>query len=373
MPAVRQRQMSKFEAKVTLALRLDRLVYAPKPLDRRRNCTELTGWVTFSGIGASKIEPSERDMRATFFGPLPFVLMLFAASTCLASDRVIDRTVTVSPGERLMLITEIGSVAVIGTDASNVTVRAELDGSRSGVRKFAVNVKRVAGGVEIDGHRTTEWWWDWSQLLDGGLRVTYTVNVPRHFHVVVQTAGGKLELRNLQGSIDAHTSGGSVRAGDLSGDIDIRTSGGDIEGERLQGTTRLRTSGGRITIRGASGDSEFRTSGGSMRLYDIAGRVQARTSGGSIDASVLGTRGDLQLRTSGGNINVEVPGDFAATLYARAGGGSVRCDLPLTSRGEVERHTIRGVINGGGGTLSARTSGGSIAIRVRDEAVERGR
>jgi hypothetical protein len=146
--------------------------------------------------------------------------------------------------------------------------------------------------------------------------------------------------------------------------LHVGTSGGSIRvhGERAA-SLQADTSGGSIRVDGGSGDMDVETSGGSITVGRALGALHAETSGGSITVDYVGTGArTVSLDTSGGGIRVNV--DPAATLEITAdtSGGSVRVeDLSLSIRSQ-ERSHLRGLLNGGGGSLSARTSGGSIRI-----------
>ena len=73
----------------------------------------------------------------------------------------------------------------------------------------------------------------------------------------------------------------------------------------------------------------------------------------------------MQLETSGGSVVLEVDPDVRARLDARASGGNVRTDLPVTVQGEMDRGRLQGEVNGGGPLLTLRSSGGSVSIRKR--------
>ena len=54
-----------------------------------------------------------------------------------------------------------------------------------------------------------------------------------------------------------------------------------------------------------------------------------------------------------------------AEIDASTSGGSVSCDLPITTQGRMSKSSLRGTIGSGGPLLTLRTSGGSIRISER--------
>jgi hypothetical protein len=147
--------------------------------------------------------------------------------------------------------------------------------------------------------------------------------------------------------------------------LDLDTSGGPItvRGERAA-HVKVDTSGGAITVDGGRADFDLGTSGGPIRVGRVLGNVRADTSGGSITVDYVGpTATDVSLETSGGSIRVGVDRAAKLDISAETSGGSVDVEnLPFETR-SIRRTRAVGSINGGGGRLTADTSGGSIQIR----------
>ncbi len=87
----------------------------------------------------------------------------------------------------------------------------------------------------------------------------------------------------------------------------------------------------------------------------------ARASSGSIHVQGTPT-GPWDLHSSSGSINLDLPAEIAFTLDAHTGSGSINVDHPITVQGTIDRRTLRGNVRGGGPTITAATSSGSIDI-----------
>ena len=93
-----------------------------------------------------------------------------------------------------------------------------------------------------------------------------------------------------------------------------------------------------------------------------AKKVSARTSDGDITVAVVGNTA-LNLRTHDGNVRIEGPSKMAADLDLRGERVNVRGEVSI--KGEVGRNRVRGSLHGGGVTIVARTSDGSISLDLR--------
>jgi hypothetical protein len=281
-------------------------------------------------------------------------LAAFAASTALAGDKAFDKRFNAPPGGHLTLHTDAGAVAVVGHDAREVVIHAEISGPDAD--RMIITAEQDSSGVTVTGRKTSFSWFGWTVL-----RVKFTIDVPRDYPLELETAGGALDVRNLNASVQGTTSGGSIDVRDVIGATNMHTSGGRIDAERLSGPTELTTSGGSIDVNEAAGNLDVRTSGGSIRLVSIQGRVAADTSGGSIRAEVRENHG-VSLTTLGGGITLLIPENTRASIDAATSGGSVESGIAVSITGTVDRSRLRGAINGGGEPIFLRTLGGGIQI-----------
>lgn len=332
--------------------------------------------------------------------PVRFATMLgvgllaccFAAQ---AAEKRLDRTFSVAPGGRLTIEADGSDLRVTGTGGNQVVVHILLTGSERTLERMTLSAEQSGNDVAVVSKHGTGKWTDWLpgiRISDGKVEV----QVPREYNIDIRTSGGDMTIGQLQGTAHAKTSGGDIRVTDIRGPVDVQTSGGDIHVEQVDGQTRVSTSGGDVEIARVNGDLDAKTSGGYIHLDDIVGKVLARTSSGNVIAR--GVRGDSELKTSGGDIRatidgkiaahtsggdvtaelvgenrgisvsssggdltVRVPKDAKGELNAATSGGSVRTELPVTTT-QTGEHKLTGTINGGGNSIYARTSGGSIRV-----------
>lgn len=296
------------------------------------------------------------------------LMLIIAASlgtsVALAAHRTYDNRLNAPPGGQLTFDADVGSVTVAGGDTHEVVVHADLEASESFLSDFHISAEQTPSGVTVSARRRHEGWFGWLNFNFGSTRVQFTVEVPRDYPVHLQTAGGNLEVRDLDAAVRGATSGGSVVVQNVTGTVDLHSSGGSIEAQRLNGASRLSTSGGSIDVADSTGDLELRTSGGSIHLRDDDGKVDAHTSGGNVSAQLRANRG-IDLSTSGGSITVRLPQDTHATIDAETSGGRVSSDFPLSASRFTDSDHLQGAIGGGGPPIDLHTSGGNIRLEPR--------
>lgn len=199
----------------------------------------------------------------------------------------------------------------------------------------------------------------WNLFGKENVSISFVVYTPTEVSTDLKTSGGHIETRGLSGNQQLATSGGHLELSNLKGTIEARTSGGHIEISDVQGTVEARTSGGHIDATNTEGELNVKTSGGHIDLANVSGSVKASTSGGSIKADLPSISKLVELRTSGGNISIRVPENTGLNLNLQ--GSYVSTNLTNFS-GEIERDEVTGKLNGGGPTLSAKTSGGTVSL-----------
>jgi hypothetical protein len=216
--------------------------------------------------------------------------------------------------------------------------------------------------------------------------------------------GGRLELINVNGRIDAEpASGGSLelvatRSTKGSDDeaakanlakVELREEVGEarvrvevrvprftgMSGHEVKWTIKvpkgvhvdLRNVNGSVHVTGLDGEVLAKTTNGGVRGRALASTlVNASTVNGGIDVELgtpLPADGRIDLESVNGGAELSLPAESKATISARAVNGGVRCDLDLQKTGEEDsRRRLEGTLNGGGARVSVQTVNGGVRI-----------
>jgi len=129
----------------------------------------------------------------------------------------------------------------------------------------------------------------------------------------------------------------------------------------------LDANNGSLGVEGVSGKLDLRTTNGSVTLNDVGGDVHARTQNGSVNVQLAGKSWDgegLDAVTQNGSVRLAVPESYAATLETGTVNGRINTDIPITVQGRISRQ-LSVPLNGGGRTIRAMTTNGSVHISRR--------
>jgi hypothetical protein len=322
------------------------------------------------------------------------VAALTFASFLLAVDPGdhVQKSVAVASATGLVLNADVGTIRVMPGGGKSVDVEVYFHGSPFSQtefdrmrRDFTLDVVQQGSDVRVTGAFHKGWepmvdFWpivlgghtmcrDWKCLEYGRwLReVEYRVSVPAKFNTDVQTSGGSIYLRDLNGQVNARTSGGGITLEGIQGQAVVHTSGGSIRIAQVTGDVEATTSGGSISIERNSGRVRARTLGGSIEIREASGAIDASTAGGGVSASLVGQpKEDTRLFTSGGSIDVTLNRNVHVDLDASSSGGGVWTDFYVPYRDDRHHNELRAALNGGGPRLYLHTSGGGISVRHAD-------
>lgn len=319
-------------------------------------------------------------------------LMIAPTLGSKVSDEM-EQRFEVAGGGTLRMEVDRGSIEVIAGEGDAVLVRVSrvAEGRRSQAQDWLKRHRISMSKDGIDVRVNSKFEGSVKRLFRRSprLQVKYEVTVPRDYSTALRTAGGRVKVGGLTGSIRASTAGGGMEFTDIRGPIQGQTSGGGITVATCNGTVKVETAGGGIRLSEIAGDVTAHTSGGSIHLDGVRGNAMVETAGGGIDAkevegeltartsggsirAILARQplGNQTLKTSGGGITVQLPSDARFDVDARTSGGRVMSDFPVASvqKSSAAKHLLKGKINGGGVLISAETSGGSIHF---EEIVER--
>ena len=311
------------------------------------------------------------------FALTTLALSLLAWLPVLAETRV-EKNLKLDAGGKLLIDSDLGSVSVTGRSGSgaHIVMTSKNDDFQE---RYDVSMTELPGEVKVTVKKKKDLtsWLSW--MKSEGVR--FEIEVPTRTLTTVNTGGGHVTLKDLEGNSSIDTSGGHIEVTDLKGDVSadtsgghimlktitgdakVDTSGGHIEVDGVTGTLFGDTSGGHITVSGVGGDIHVETSGGSIEISGAQGRVEADTSGGHVEvAFAKGNAKGGKIESSGGGITVVLDPDVNLNIDASSGGGRVTTDIPIKVVGKTGGSSLRGTLGNGGATLTVYTSGGGVKI-----------
>jgi hypothetical protein len=251
-----------------------------------------------------------------------------------------DRTLSVSGETQLMVSTGSGNIHLTRGSDSQIhihgLIQVNRDGSEEQAREIAANppIEQTGNVIRVGPQHEEHW---------EGISLNYDIEAP---------AGTLLGATSGSGNIVDESVGRNAK---------LQTGSGDITASSLQGPFVLRTGSGNITAeQTGEGDVKAETGSGNIEIKDVHGSFYAQTGSGDIKAT--GTpSAQWTLQTGSGNIDLW-PGSAPLTLDGSTGSGSVITDHEMLVQGSLDRHHIKGNLNGGGPLVRVQTGSGEIHV-----------
>jgi DUF4097 and DUF4098 domain-containing protein YvlB len=313
------------------------------------------------------------NSRSRFWAGLLAGVSLGTISVLAAQefDQNLDKSFRASPGGKLVIQADRGSITLDPKDSDQVQIRV-LRKVKGGTKAQAYELfadhevtfqqEGNTFTVVAKNKKNQSGFWRTGQPQ---LQVSYQVVLPKKFNVDLRASGGDIRSGDLDGAAAIRTTSGSINLKSVTGPVDAADSGGDILVADAGSTVVAHTTSGSIKIEKARGKVEASDSGGDVQIGQAGGDLVASTTSGSI--RVATAQGSVEAKDSGGDIRIDTAlGDVAAQTTS----GSIHL-------GQVNGKRVKAKNSGGGidisraaGSVTAQTTSGAIAIGSAEGGVD---
>jgi len=254
-----------------------------------------------------------------------------------------SKNYSISGRANLHVTTDDGDVSITSADQKDISAHVTTTGYKIGPHDVTIEESQSGDSVTIQVRMPHFNWSFWGH--SGSVHVD--LRVPRSLDLDVSTGDGSVTAQPVAGQIRITTGDGNITADGTKGDIYMHSGDGHIQAQNLDGNLRVDTGDGHVTVSGRFDSLDLKTGDGNIEASAINGSKVAN---------------GWSLHSGDGHIDLRVPGDLSADLDAHTGDGSITLDVPVTVAGSLSHSTVRGKMNGGGGTLRITSGDGSIHV-----------
>jgi DUF4097 and DUF4098 domain-containing protein YvlB len=249
----------------------------------------------------------------------------FAGVGHVPAEEEIARSFAVSGTPKLVVDAFNGPIQIDrgGSGKIDCTVVRRASGAdqaeaKANLKNVSVAMSEDAGTVHVTVRRAGLAW-------DAGASVR--VHVPEGTTISLRNENGPINVRGIEGPVDARATNGTIRIEDATGAVTLHTTNGRIACDAADAVVSAGATNGPIEFHGtlAAGQSAFETINGRVTLKlpeGLAFHLDARTSNGKVatDFDVDGERDrkgkrlvgrvghdpkvNLKVRTTNGNIRI---------------------------------------------------------------------
>ena len=274
---------------------------------------------------------------------------------------MIEESFNVNLGDDLIVNISHADVTIQTGSGDRAEIEITLDArnmhaARERFDNMHWRVYKEGDGIHIEADELRG---NWNINMD----IDVLISIPSTFNIDLETSHGDVELGDLTGSLRLLTSHGDVEMGEIEGStIWIKSSHGDIEAVELRSDkVEVQTSHADIEV-GAIYSKRFdaSTSHADVEIDYLEGESSISTSHGDISVHLSG-HSAASFVTQHGDVDLFVDSDIEADFDLR--GADVHMSRSLRLNGRVDDDRVEGSVNGGGRTIKARTTHGSVSVR----------
>jgi hypothetical protein len=323
-------------------------------------------------------------------------------------ERTVELQQPMAPGATLAASTASGSIEATGRETDRAQVVATIQAWAGTDEEAQELAEQTSIHFEGTGNRVALKAARPILAPNQSISISYRMDLPRQTSVELESASGSVTVADLAGNVKAHTASGHVEAARIQGSARLSSASGSVQAENVGGgDIDLETASGGVRLSNASnvGACELHSSSGpvtagkveaklirmsstsghvaltdaqaqEMRLHATSGGVRAedvtcaRLNAESVSGHVTvafsrATPSDVVADASAGSGNIDVVAakDFSGHVVLSSSSGSVETDLPVTVQGRLSKRQVSGFVGKGSGSLSVRTTSGSIRVR----------
>ncbi|MEX0747538.1 MAG: DUF4097 family beta strand repeat-containing protein [Rhodothermales bacterium] len=282
-----------------------------------------------------------------------------------AKEVLIDKKFPATSGENLEVKVGHSDVTIKTGSGNGAHVQVIVSGgnmkrAREFFEHLKFRVEKNGRTISVTTNPTQRnWSWNW-----GRVDIDVLITVPEVFDAQVAVAHGDVEVNRLKGTLSFTTAHGDLHIGSLSGSTaSITSAHGDVDAQEIATEKfRLSAAHGDVHIdRLATAAFEATAAHGDIEIENAEGRAEVSSSHGDIDIR-FAREVSGEFTNSHGDIEISAPSALAANVDFE--GSDVEIAGSYSFEGTQKRDRIEGKINGGGPSLSARTTHGSISLRA---------
>jgi len=220
-------------------------------------------------------------------------------------------------------------------------------GVSSGGQEPKIVLEQDGNSIRIEARELSHW------VVFGAINTKFEmdVTVPPECDLTVRSSDGSITCDPLSGKISLESGDGRIHANGLRGSLVLWSGDGGVDADSLDGALMAHTGDGHLKVSGR---------------FD---HLDLRTQDGHLDATLL--RGSQpaaawSIETGDGAMVVRIPRNLQAMLDASSRDGSLRVDLPVTTRGHIRNNALSGELNGGSVLMRLRSGDGSISLGLSE-------
>jgi len=213
----------------------------------------------------------------------------------------------------------------------------------------AIGVKRVAGTLDIKGHR------DKMTLAEAQAKESEENAKRAHITLRINYTTNSLDIKGL--------SGDKVTLEDIAGDLTIESQYTSIDLRKIKGDVTLSTRSSDVKANEIRSDWKSESEYSSFSISNFYGQsIVLFNRSNPIEIELKSPPKHLEIKNEDGFATVRMPHGYTGEVSLESSNGKVECNLPVKVKSLGDGCYAVGKIGNGDGSISIETTSGNVKL-----------
>jgi hypothetical protein len=164
----------------------------------------------------------------------------------------------------LIINNKVGTIDVIGTNTSNITVRADIKVTNISSDKLNLKLEAQGDQANLDAFFTGQF------LAMGSGEINLTISMPEDLVLELHHDDGDIKISNLAKGTVIFNKNGDMYLNQLLGDIFISNEDGNAQIEDVEGKVTINNKNGDLSVQRINGSVIIDAGWGALNLNEVA-------------------------------------------------------------------------------------------------------
>jgi hypothetical protein len=318
-----------------------------------------------------RIDTTFENIAVHVQGVAPAAPVTQPAAGGTVEEPIPEQTFPVAAGVKLVVEGIVGDIRIKGAETDTLTVSATKHvrvnapaDAPAALEALVLEKAPAEGAMRI----ATTFKKDPAELGCTSYRVDLTIICPKGMPVEVHGRSGHTTVEDMAAPVKAVQDEGALLAQNSTGDLDLRVLNGEVDALDCGGAVNIDLKSGRASTRNAKGKQTIVCHEGKKVVVDAPmGEVNVKSTGGDVNIIALnGIGGNYDINVEKGNLSIMLLPTSDAMIFATTERGRVDVNnangLALTGTIGKDSQQLQGRMSNGQFRVALTAKDGNIAL-----------
>jgi len=182
---------------------------------------------------------------------------------------------------KLVIDAGAGSLTIIGSDTTNITVEANITTDEN--KSYILTLEKSGNQAKLIASQDSFGnWYGNSPYTD------LTVTIPKNLALSIDDGSGNIYISRVNNAITLKDGSGSIDISKINGELNVEDGSGSINLNDINGNITLDDGSGELTIENTTGNINIEDGSGALTVLNTTGKVTIDDGSGDIKVENAG-------------------------------------------------------------------------------------